>query len=413
MIAASSSEVVCSQDGPVCAGSAPSPPAPRPAARITGCNIICIANRWDYDPTSKHQVMRILARDNRVLWVNYRGSRRPRASWADAGAILATLRSVLAGARRVDDSMVQLTPLVAPGAKRPWLRSLNERIVVAQIRHVLATLPPAPVQVWTFAPDVAFLAGRFGEQRLIYYCVDEYAGFEDFDGQAIASAERHLIDRADVVVTTSDALQRSKSRLHPNVHLVRHGVDVEHFGAAVERDLPLPTDLQDIPRPMFGFFGLIHHWFDVELLASVARVRSADSFVLLGDCPADVTPLRKLPNVHLLGRKPYGELPAYCRAFDAALLPFRINDMTRNINPIKLREYLAAGLPVISTPLPEVLPYQPDVLIADEAESFARQCGLALTRSDPPARRRRSQRVAGESWDNVVQRLAEIVQPTG
>ena len=303
--------------------------------------------------------------------------------------------------------------LVAPGAKRAWLRSLNERIVVAQIRRVLATLPPAPVQVWTFAPDVAFLAGRFGEQRLIYYCVDEYAGFEDFDGQAIATAERHLIDRADVVVTTSDALHRSKSRLHPNVHLVRHGVDVEHFGAAVERDLPLPADLKDIPRPIFGFFGLIHHWFDVELLASVARGRSADSFVLLGDCPADVTSLRELPNVHLLGRKPYGELPAYCRAFDAALLPFRINDMTRNINPIKLREYLAAGLPVISTPLPEALPYQPDVLIADDAEPFARQCGLALTRSDPPARRRRSRRVAGESWDNVVQRLAEIVQATG
>ncbi|MCP4247165.1 MAG: glycosyltransferase family 1 protein [bacterium] len=309
--------------------------------------------------------------------------------------------------------MVQLTPLVAPGAKRPWLRALNERMVVAQIRRVLATLPPAPVQVWTFAPDVAFLAGQFDEQRLVYYCVDEYSGFEDFDGQAIASAEQRLIDRADVVITTSDALHRSKRRLHPDAHLVRHGVDAEHFSAAVDQELPLPAALENIPRPIFGFFGLIHHWIDVALLAAVARIRTGDSFVFLGDCPADVTPLRELPNVHLLGRKPYRDLPAYCRAFDAALLPFRINDMTRNINPIKLREYLAAGLPVISTPLPEALPYRPDVLIADDADTFAHQCGVALTMNESTARRRRSQRVAGESWEHVVQRLAGIVQPVG
>jgi len=358
---------------------------------ISGQTIVCIANRWDYDPTSKHQVMKVLASHNRIVWVNYRGSRRPRVSRADATAILATLRDVLSGVQRVSESMVTLTPLVIPGPRHPGLRYLNERLLVAQIRSALR------------------LVGKFGEQCLIYYCVDEYSAFEGFDGQAIRDDEQRLIQKADVVITTSSSLFESKRRLHPRTHLVRHGVDVEHFARAVTRDLPVPEDIAGLPRPIFGFFGLLHHWIDVELVARVARSRPQASFVLLGDCATDVSALRALPNVHLLGRRDYRTLPAYCSAFDVALLPFRINDMTRNVNPIKLREYLAAGLPVVSTPLPEATAYRPDVLVAADSAEFCRCCDQALEDSDPDARRRRSARVAEESWDAVVDRLSGIV----
>ena len=371
--------------------------------------IICIANRWDYDPTSKHHVMKALARSNQVVWVNYRGSRRPRASARDALAILATLKAALAGPRRVSDSMVQLTPVVIPGALPARLQAANQALLVAQIRRALKRLPQRPVQLWTFAPDVSFLAGRFDEECLVYYCVDEFAAFEDHDSRAIRTAERRLIDRADVVITTSQTLYESRRAQHPNTFLVRHGVDFAHFASAVDGTLPVPQDLADIPRPVFGFFGLMHHWFDVELLAAVARARPDKSFVLIGDSHTEVSALKELPNVHLLGRRDYRDLPAYCAAFDAALLPFRINRMTRNINPIKLREYLAAGLPVIATPLPEAAVYQPDVLIAKDAISFARCCSQALTMTSPDARRRRSARVADESWTTVVERLSKIV----
>ena len=383
---------------------------------INGRTIICIANCWDYDPTSKHQVMKVLARRNQIIWVNYRGSRRPQASVADVTAAVSTLRAVVCGARRVSDSIIQVTPLVIPGAQCRGLRALNEHLLVAQIRRVLARLPAAaggPVQLWTFAPDVSFLAGRFDEECLLYYCVDEYTAFEDFDDRAVGAAERRLIEQADLVVTTSAALYESKQRLHPRTFLVRHGVEVDHCAAAANRELPLPRDVADLPRPLFGFFGLIHHWFDLDLLAAVARARPAYSFVLLGDCLVHAGDLTALPNVHLLGRRDYQDLPAYCSAFDVALLPFRINEMTRNINPIKLREYLAAGLPVVSTPLPEVLAYEPDVLTAEDGDSFCRQCDRALTVNDGQARQRRSTRVAGESWEAVVERLGEIVGSFG
>lgn len=375
--------------------------------------IICIASRWDYDPTSKHHVMKALARANQVVWVNYRGSRRPRVSAQDAAAAFSTLRAALRGPCQVSPSLVHFTPLVIPGASFSGLRAINERLLAAQIRRVVGRLPACPVQLWTFAPDVGFLAGRFDEERVVYYCVDEFAAFEDHDGEAIKAAEQQLMERADVVITTSQSLYESRRAQHHNTHLVRHGVDVAHFAPAVERGLPAPADLAGAPRPIFGFFGLIHHWFDVELLAGVARARPDDSFVLIGDSHANVNALKELPNVYLLGRRPYADLPAYCSTFDAALLPFRLNRMTRNVNPIKLREYLAAGLPVISTSLPEALAYQPDVLVADTVAAFSDCCSRALRRTSAEARRRRSARVAGESWGAVVERLSDIVMASG
>lgn len=374
--------------------------------------IICLANRWNYDPTSKHQVMKRLARHNQIVWVNYRGTRKPRASAADLRAIVSTLRDVVGGAQRVSDTIVQVTPLVIPGGRSGLRQGLNRHLLVRQIRRVLQGLPKRPVQVWTFAPDVAFLAGRFDEERLIYYCVDEYSAFEDFDGEAIRAAERCLIERADVVITTSASLQASKSPLHPETHLVRHGVDVDHFAAALDEELPIPQDIAALPRPLLGFFGLVHHWFDVDLVARVARERPGYSFVLLGDCHADVSALGRMPNVHLIGRRDYSELPAYCRAFDAALLPFRINEMTVNINPIKLREYLAAGLPVVSTPLPEARRYEPDVFVADGASDIASHCDAALRANSATEKQRRLDSVAAESWDAVVERLSAIVSTT-
>ena len=374
---------------------------------------VCIASRWDYDPTSKHQVMKLLARHNDVVWVNYRGTRRPRANSADIGAVASTLTRVVQGVQRAGPRMVQLTPLVIPGATARLSQSANRRLLGGQIRRAVRKVQrqhDRPVQLWTYAPDVWFLADVMDYERLVYYCVDEYSEFQGFDPRAMARAERRLIERADVVITTSGALYESKRRLRPDAHLVRHGVDVPHFARALDNGLEVPPDLVGLRRPRLGFFGLIHHWIDCDLIESVARRRPDYSFVLIGADHRNHAGLLRQPNVHLLGRRAYASLPAYCRGFDAALLPFVCNRMTENINPIKLREYLAAGLPVVSTPLPEAVRYSPDVLIASDAESFARGCDEAVAQSSPSRRKARSRRVAGETWDAVVERLSRIVE---
>jgi glycosyltransferase involved in cell wall biosynthesis len=202
------------------------------------------------------------------------------------------------------------------------------------------------------------------------------------------------------------ALQEAKSPWNPNTILVPHGVDYDHFSRAVKEDLPAPPDIASIPRPRLGFFGLIRDWVDLDLLAEVARRRRDWQIVLLGDSTVDLTPYRSIPNMHFLGRKPYADLPAYCRQFDVGLIPFKINELTRAVNPIKLREYLAAGLPVVSTPLPEVELYGPSVNVAKGPEAFARGVSDGLNGQAGASRRAaRMEAMRGEGWLAKVEQV--------
>jgi glycosyltransferase involved in cell wall biosynthesis len=194
---------------------------------------------------------------------------------------------------------------------------------------------------------------------------------------------------------------------------MRHGVDYDHFAAAWRSPPPCPADVAMISPPIFGFFGVIHHWIDRSLIAEVARLRPRYSFVLIGECKAEVTELERLDNVFLPGRRPYESLPAYCAAFDAALLPFTRCAMTWNVNPVKMYEYLAAGLPVISTRLPEAERFNGPITIADTAERFARACDEALASAHPGRRAEISRSVEEKSWHGKVDRLSAILADGG
>lgn len=379
---------------------------------IQGRLIVCIANSWDYDPTSKHQIAKVLGRHNQIVWVNYHGTRRPEVNGADIRAACAALGRVLGGARRVSPSIVQITPMVIPGARNVVLRWIHQRMLITQIRKAIRISRPSPttpVQVWSFAPDVPYLVGAFDEECFLYYCVDEYREFEGFDKAQIARQEDELLDLADIVVTTSAPLLKAKRLRRPDAVLVRHGVDFDHFAAAWRRPQDMPADLASIPRPIFGYFGLIHHWVDLALLARVAKMRPWYSFVLLGDCCVDARELRSLPNVHLLGRRPYETLPAYCAGFDAGMMLFAQSAMARHINPIKMREYLAAGLPIVSTPLPEAESYRGPVRIAASADAFAQACDEIVAPGASERGEAISLTVRHETWEARVAALSDIV----
>jgi glycosyltransferase involved in cell wall biosynthesis len=205
-------------------------------------------------------------------------------------------------------------------------------------------------------------------------------------------------------------LQASKNSLNPQTHLVPHGVDVDHFAKATDPATRVPDDVADLPHPILGFFGLIQEWVDLELLAEVARLRPDGSIVLIGQARTDRKPRDMPKNVHFLGQRPYETLPAYCRAFDVGLIPFRINELTLNVNPIKLREYLAAGLPVVSTPLPEVAVYRPLVDIAEDAEAFVAACDRAVAADDSESIERRRDAMRKETWAAKVEHLSKLVE---
>jgi len=345
---------------------------------IEGRNILCIASDWSYDPTSKHHIMKRLAERNEIIWVNYHGSRRPKLSASDFGAVMGKLRRVVQGPRRVDRHVTVVTPLVVPMPGSAVVSRLNRRLLTRQIRRVLQDLPRRPVQLWSFAPDVDYLCGRFGEECVVYYCVDEFSEFAGYDRRAILSAERRLATKADLVVTTSQALFDAKGPLNANTVLVPHGVDYSHFAKATLSDTAVPADIAGLPRPILGFWGLVQGWVDVGLIRQLAVGRPDWSVVLIGEVATDVSALRELPNVYLLGRRPYASLPGYARGFDAGLIPFRVDALTRAVNPIKLREYLSAGLPVVSTPLPEVRRYAGLVRVAEAGDEYIAACDEVL-----------------------------------
>jgi glycosyltransferase involved in cell wall biosynthesis len=381
----------------------------RGGGMIRGRNIICLASSWGIDPTSKHQIMRRLAAENEVLWVNYHGSRLPRLNTHDVLHSVCTLRSVTRGSRRVSDGITTITPMLVPVPNSPTIRGVNRKMILYQIRRAMRNWPKRPVQVWSFAPDVADLIGCFDEEVAVYYCVDEFSEFSGYDGELIRRLERELICKSDIILTSSEGLYETRRHLHAWTHLIRHGVDVDHFAKALMGNARAPDLFADLSRPVIGFFGLISDWFDMDLMRELAELRPRWSFVLIGAAERDVSALERRPNVHMTGRVSYDELPGYCRGFDVAVIPFVVNELTRHVNPIKLREYLAAGLPVVSTPLPEVMAYAPQVRVAETAEGFARACEQAIAADTPDQRRLRAASVAHEGWDHRVEEISELV----
>ena len=380
---------------------------------IEGCTILCLASGYDAPPTSKHHVMHLLAERNTVLWVNYHASRTPTASSSDMAHMARKLAQVFAGLSQRRKNLFVLTPLVIPLPSSPWARQANRALLLAQIRRALSRLRNGPLQIWSFTPDVAYALGHFGEEKVVYYCVDDHASFTGYDRQQVLRDEQALCRRADLVVTTSMALQKAKAPWNPNTILVPHGVDYEHFSRAVREDLPCPPDIAAIPHPRLGFFGLIRDWVDLDLLAEVARRQPDWHIVMIGDADSNVNlaRYRAIRNIHFLGRRPYEDLPAYCRQFDVGLIPFKINELTKAVNPIKLREYLAADLPVVSTPLPAVKHVPEGVKVSSDGLGFERAIGAFLDnvgRSRPAL----AARMARETWpsrlDIISRNIGEV-----
>ncbi len=377
---------------------------------IEGKTILCFASGYDAPPTSKHHVMHLLAERNTVLWINYHASRKPSASASDMGYVAQKLREVFRGVQNPRKNLYVLTPLVLPLPGAGFAKRINRMLLKRQIRKVLRKISGGALQIWSFAPDVGYLIDAFAPEKVVYYCVDDFANFTGYDAQQVLRDERELAEKSDLVVTTSQQLQDSKAGLNPNTICVPHGVDYDHFAMACTETVQIPDDLKEIANPRVGFFGLIRDWVDLDLLAEVARKRSDWNIVLLGDSDIDLAPYREIPNMHFLGNRPYAELPNYCAGFDVGVIPFVLNELTAAVNPIKLREYLAAGLEVVSTPLPEVQKYSPPVRIAATADEFVKMIAAALA-ADPQIAKQYADNMKNEKWESKLEKISHSLNP--
>ena len=368
--------------------------------------IVAFAKDWHEDPTSNHHVLRELARTRRVLWLNSIATRKPQLGNArDLGKIRRKLGEFARGAVNVENDLWVATPLALPLPHNPYARAINRQILRATIRGLRLQLGIKEFQLWTFLPNVADYVGTLGEQLSVYYCVDEWSLFGYLDKDQTQAAERALLEKVDAVFAINGALAAAKRAINPNTFESPHGVDHAAFARALDAATAVPADLAAIPRPRLGFYGTLRDWVDFELIAHVARARPSWHVALIGQKLTDTAAIDGLPNVHLLGQKPHHELPAYCKGFDVGLIPYRIDERMRFVNPLKLREYLSAGLPVVSTPVPEVARYAPHVHVAADAPGFVAAIERALGETEGAAAR--SALMTTETW---AARVAQVTR---
>jgi glycosyltransferase involved in cell wall biosynthesis len=381
-----------------------------------GPPIVCFANDYRGDPTSKHHIMRILAGHTDVLWVESAGMRRPKLSNPlDLRRIVARLRRSAAGVQRDgNDRLHVVSPLSIPLPGRGLATRANRFLYKRAIKRALAGLGLSrPPLLWVYTPTVAPYVASMPRAGLVYHCVDRWWAFSDYNSKVMRDCHAQLCREADVVFASAGELLQDCLKYTSRAYLLRHGVEWEHFSRAALAPPERPAEIRDITGPVIGFFGLIHEWVDQDLLCRVAAAFPQATIVLIGKVQVDDTRLRAMPNIRLLGRRPYAELPAYAAAFDVALVPFVRNELTVAVNPIKLREYLCAGLPVVATALPEIalLSDRPQLRVAETPEEFIAGVGEFLNSGHTAAARRDgAEAERGESWAGRCATMAGLLK---
>ena len=377
------------------------PPSPRASKTLVGSNqdaprlLVCFSHlRWDFVRQRPQHLLSRAARSERVLFVEepiFRPGIAPR--WD------LTARP---------EGVTVAVPVLPEGMSGP-------AVVEAQ-RHLLSALlneqGPASQLFWYYTPMALAFSNHLACDLCVYDNMDELSAFRGASPELLA-LETALLARADVVFTGGRSLYEAKRGRHPNLHAFPSSIDTAHFGLARGGTLPDPADQAGLAHPLLGYFAVIDERMDLELVKAVAALRPDWHLVVIGPVvKIDPAMLPRASNIHWLGPKSYNELPAYLAHWDLGLMPFALNEATRFISPTKTPEFLAAGLPVISTPIQDVVRPYGDlglVEIARTAEEVVARADALLARPRSEWLARVDRHLAAGSWDRTWTAMRALI----
>ena len=389
---------------------------------MTGNDIIFVSDA-DWNATRElpvHHVVRLLAKRHRVFYIDNFGGIRGLTS-TDIPRALGKLRRILSGqlaapAPRAGHpaSIAVFQPFILPA---PRLGRIVARLNVWLLRRALKRLIGRygihdPI-IWTRVPsDTVWKSiADIPRSALVYQSVDRFVSspmVPEYARRRLERYERLFCESSDLVFASAHGLYEEKRRINPNTHLFPNGVDPTLFSKA-----SAPSEhLSQLPRPIIGFTGSLGPWVDYQLLRHAAAMTPEWSYVLVGPVNPGIKLglLKTLPNVHFTGAVPHAELPSYLASFDCALIPYVIDQFTQFTFPSKLAEYLAVGLPVVSTPLPELSPYADVVTMVDNPEGMVTAIRSHLDAQAPQEQREKRIGVAQTlSWDTIVSRMEQTL----
>jgi len=380
----------------------PSPLATQPAVNADAPIIVHSHLRWDFVWQRPQQLLSRLARRNPVLFVEEPiylddiGS--PRLDHSQPSPQVHRAVPMLPGALRgqYDESIVTVRELI--------------RRAIA-VDGALGGLFAKPIQ-WFYTPMPApAMIGAFGERGVVYDCMDELSKFR-FAPTELVDRERYLMSSADVVFAGGYKLSQSKAKYHGNVHFFGCGVDVAHFATARSADLEVPRAIASLTKPVIGYYGVIDERIDYDLLRTLAESLPEAELVMVGPVvKVDPAELPQGHNIHWLGQRQYAELPAHVKGFDVCLMPFALNEATEFINPTKTLEYMAAGKPIVSTAVSDVVHnFTPVVAVANTPAEFVSAVGTAITSPNAELIARGLEQARSNSWESIVARMERIIR---
>jgi glycosyltransferase involved in cell wall biosynthesis len=367
--------------------------------------VVYFGNDWFAENrTSSHHVAMRLAATLPVLYVDSPGMRAPNASGRDLRRAFRKFAEALRAPRRVDANLWHCTVPQLPFRRIPGVGLFNRLFSQWALRRAMRVLGSRQRISWFVTPHPGFLAKRLGEAFCVYYCIDDYAAHPGVDAEVIAASDLALTRKADLVFVAPPALLADKQALNPHTHFSPHGVDAKLFAQASDLGTVVPPMARGLTHPVVGYFGSIHAWIDVELIAWLARARPQWTFLLVGYAAIKLPELAALPNVMLAGAQPYASLPAWAKAFDVAIIPYRRNRQVENANPLKLREYLATGKPIVAVGSnAEIARFASVVRIADGREDFLAGLEQAIAAGPEHGAAERMAAVADQTWDRRVE----------
>jgi glycosyltransferase involved in cell wall biosynthesis len=369
---------------------------------LPGClstDLVCLSHlRWDFVYQRPQHLMARFAQHRRVFYFEE--------------PLYETIDTPRMHVSRRDGNVLVVVPSL------PWGTSPEEAIPLQRrmLARLFAEYSIQSPTFWYYTAMAMSFTREFQPARVIYDCMDELSAFRGAPKELLAF-ERELLARADHVFTGGYSLFEAKEGLHPSVHAFPSSIDVEHFTRA-RHALPEPADERGLPSPRLGFYGVIDERADLDLLREAARLRQHWQFIMVGPVvKVDPDLLPRADNIRYLGMKTYAELPAHLAHWDVAMMPFAINESTRFISPTKTPEYLAAGKPVVSTPIRDVVrPYGEEGLvhIAGTAEEFVAAAERALHQrdTDPGWLDRVDRFLARSSWDRTWAGMAQVERAT-
>lgn len=363
-------------------------------------------NRGHYDI----QMMRELSRDMPVVYVNSIGMRTPRMGEGRmfVGRVARKLKSWGRGFQVVSENFAVLSPVSVPIFHKT---SLAKSFLIEQVRDAADYMGISSPLLWVACPPAAEVIEKIPAAGLVYQRTDRFEHFPGVDPALIRTYDLALKRSADLTLFCSSSVYESEASECQSAVFADHGVDFNQFEDAGRNAKNDPIDVRNIPRPRIGFVGGIDaHTFDPELFLSVARAMPNCSFVLVGGCSLSEGWCDQ-SNVHMLGRKPYTEVAAYMAACDVLIMPWNRSPWIKACNPVKLKEYLAVGRPVVSTPFDELSKYSAHVEIAEDANQFVAHIQRVLENAGDPESRRA--RVKQETWAAKAAAVVEGVQQTG